>query len=151
MKARGAHETLVVGTRGSRLALVQTRLLIARLQVLWPDVVLEERTVRTAGDAHADVALSDLVAAAEVSGGKGVFTKAIEDRLLAGDVDIAVHSAKDLPTDLPEGLRIVAFVGREDARDVLVLGEELLAGDPLRFDEQGVDRLGRSHVTPPRV
>jgi hydroxymethylbilane synthase len=117
--ARRTH--LNVGTRGSKLALAQTRLVIARLRELWPDCAFEERIIRTAGDVHAGVSLSQLVDAGEAAGGKGLFTKAIEDRLLAGDVDLAVHSSKDLPTELPEGLQIGAFPEREDARDALVL------------------------------
>lgn len=114
---------MVVGTRGSKLALAQTRSVIRRLAEAWPGVTFEERIVRTVGDAHADVSLTRLVADQSRGGGRGLFTKAIEDRLLSGEVDIAVHSAKDLPTGLAQGLRICAFARREDARDALVLRE----------------------------
>jgi hydroxymethylbilane synthase len=106
---------LRIGTRGSPLALAQAAMVRARLAQahgLAPERI-EVRTIRTTGDAIRDRPLSEL-------GGKGLFTKEIEEALTAGDVDLAVHSAKDMPTVLPEGLIIAAVLPREDPRDVLI-------------------------------
>jgi hydroxymethylbilane synthase len=106
---------LRIGTRGSPLALAQAAMVRARLAEahgLAPERI-EVRTIRTTGDAIRDRPLSEL-------GGKGLFTKEIEEALSAGDVDLAVHSAKDMPTVLPLGLVIAAVLPREDARDVLI-------------------------------
>jgi hydroxymethylbilane synthase len=76
-------------------------------------IEVEMRIIKTSGDRFLDVPIPEV-------GGKGVFTKEIEDALLGGEIDLAVHSMKDLPTELPDGLAIVAVPKREDARDVLV-------------------------------
>ncbi|MBX9774012.1 MAG: hydroxymethylbilane synthase [Xanthobacteraceae bacterium] len=104
-----------IGTRGSPLALAQATMVRARLAEahgLAPERI-EVRTIRTTGDAIRDRPLSEL-------GGKGLFTKEIEEALAAGEVDLAVHSAKDMPTALPAGLFIAAVLPREDPRDVLI-------------------------------
>src|SRR5215831_2935811 len=90
---------LRIGTRGSPLALVQARTVRARLAVAlgMPEDAIELVTIRTSGDAIQDRPLAEV-------GGKGLFTKEIEDALLEGRIDLAVHSAKDMPTILPEGL-----------------------------------------------
>jgi hydroxymethylbilane synthase len=100
-----------LGTRGSRLALVQSESVAARLRALGArvDVV----PIRTSGDRLAQVALAEF-------GGKALFVKEIEEALLAGEIDIAVHSLKDVPAALPRGLVLGAFPPREDPRDVLV-------------------------------
>lgn len=104
--------TFVIGTRGSALALRQVAIVRAMLLSAHPGIALEVREVRTEGDAsHAP--LSQI-------GGLGVFTRAIEDALLAGDADIAVHSLKDLPTELAPGLTLGAVPPREDPRDALI-------------------------------
>jgi hydroxymethylbilane synthase len=106
---------LRIGTRGSPLALAQAAMVRARLAEahgLAPERI-EVRTIRTTGDTIRDRPLSEL-------GGKGLFTKEIEEALAAGDVDLAVHSAKDMPTVLPDGLIIAAVLPREDPRDVLI-------------------------------
>jgi len=100
-----------LGTRGSRLALVQSESVAARLREL--GALVEIVPIRTSGDRLAQVALAEF-------GGKALFVKEIEEALLAGHIDIAVHSLKDLPTTLPDGLAVGAFPAREDARDVLV-------------------------------
>jgi hydroxymethylbilane synthase len=106
---------ITIGTRGSALALAQTRLVAARLG---PDVDI--RVVRTAGDAS-DRPIAEL--------GDGVFVAAIEDALRAGEIDVAVHSLKDLPTEEPSDLVIAAIPVREDPRDVLVTrGRDGLTG-----------------------
>jgi hydroxymethylbilane synthase len=102
---------LRIGTRGSRLALVQSNLIAAPLRAL--GIEIEVVPIRTSGDRLAQVALADF-------GGKALFVKEIEEGLLDGRVDLAVHSLKDLPAVLPDGLVLGAFPVREDPRDVLV-------------------------------
>lgn len=104
---------LVIGSRGSKLALWQAEQARARLQDLNPQVEVQIEIIKTTGDVKSDPL--------SVIGGKGVFTKELEDALLDGRIDIAVHSLKDLPTNLPDGLSIAAICEREDARDALVL------------------------------
>ncbi len=106
---------LRIGTRGSPLALVQAREVRARLAAahgVAPEQIAIE-VIRTTGDMIRDRPLAEV-------GGKGLFTKEIEEALAAGAVDLAVHSAKDMPTVLPAGLAITAVLAREDARDVFV-------------------------------
>ncbi len=102
-----------VGTRGSALALVQTALAIAALNAVDPDTIYEPAIIRTEGD-------RDKVTPLTVLGGQGVFTVALQDALLRGAVDIAVHSAKDLPPATPDGLALAAFLERADPRDVFI-------------------------------
>ena len=104
--------TLIVGTRGSRLARRQTESVVALLKEHCPDCRLEVRTVHTTGDRRPEP-LSEI-------SGEGVFTKELETALLAGEIDIAVHSLKDLPTDIAHGLAVAAVTRREDPRDALV-------------------------------
>jgi hydroxymethylbilane synthase len=104
---------LRLATRASKLALAQSKWVAAQITERHPGVRVELVTVTTRGDAVQDRALSKV-------GGKGLFTKEIEDALLCGGADLAVHSLKDLPTALPEGLTLGAICGAEDARDVLV-------------------------------
>ena len=109
---------LRIGTRGSPLARAQAENVRARLAQahgLDPGA-LEIVAIRTTGDQVRDRPLAD-------AGGKGLFTKEIEEALLAGAIDLAVHSAKDVPTFLPEGLELAAYPEREDPRDVFVGGE----------------------------
>ncbi len=100
-----------LGTRGSRLALVQSEEVAGALRARGAEV--EVVVIRTSGDRLAQVALADF-------GGKALFVKEIEEALLAGRVDVGVHSLKDLPSDLPSGLALGAFPVREDPRDVLL-------------------------------
>jgi hydroxymethylbilane synthase len=106
---------LRVGTRGSPLALVQARMVRARLAAALgqDEEAIEIKVIKTSGDIITDRPLAE-------EGGKGLFTKEIEEALLRGDVDLAVHSAKDMPTFLPAGLMLAACLEREDARDVFV-------------------------------
>ncbi len=108
---------IVVGTRGSPLAIAQTRHVCARLAAAHPvlaeDGALLTETITTSGDRFVDRPLAEI-------GGKGLFTKEIEEALLDGRIDLAVHSMKDVPTWLPEGLEIAAIPEREDPRDVLI-------------------------------
>lgn len=105
--------TLRMGTRGSELALAQSRAIARRLEQLHPGLVVTELIIKTTGDQKADVPLSGL-------GGKGAFTREIEQALLDGQIDFAVHSLKDLPTLLPAGLTLAAVPPREDPRDCLI-------------------------------
>ncbi|MCJ7499950.1 hydroxymethylbilane synthase [bacterium] len=106
---------LRIGTRGSQLALWQANWVKEQLIRKHPDLMVEIHTIKTTGDKILDVPLAKV-------GGKGLFVKEIEEALLDKSVDIAVHSMKDVPTDLPEGLGIVAIPPREDPRDA-VLGQ----------------------------
>jgi len=104
---------LRLGTRGSALALAQSRAVARELARLHPDLHVEFVTITTKGDRILDRELSQV-------GGKGLFVTEIETALLAGDIDLAVHSLKDVPTEQPEGLVLAAFPERADPRDVLV-------------------------------
>src|ERR1044071_305515 len=104
---------LIIGSRGSKLALWQAEQARERLQSLNSQLDVHIEIIKTTGDVKSDPL--------SVIGGKGVFTKELEDALLDGRIDIAVHSLKDLPTILPDGLSIAAICEREDARDALVL------------------------------
>lgn len=106
-------DRLVLGTRGSRLALWQAERVGSLLRERWPGLEAEVRTIDTRGDRRPDVSIPEL-------GGKGVFTAELEAALLAGEVDLAVHSLKDLPTELPEGLATLGVPERADPRDALV-------------------------------
>jgi hydroxymethylbilane synthase len=102
---------IVIGSRGSQLALWQARHVAARLKELGEQTRIE--VIKTTGDKITDVPLAPV-------GGKGLFTKEIEEALLAGAIDLAVHSLKDVPAELPAGLTLAAFPEREDPRDALV-------------------------------
>ena len=106
---------LRIGTRGSPLALAQAHMVRARLAAAHgvAEEQIELKVIRTTGDAITDRPLAEV-------GGKGLFTKEIEEALLAGEIDLAVHSAKDMPTALPDGLTITAVLPREDPRDVFI-------------------------------
>lgn len=107
---------LILGTRGSALALAQARLVETALRAAWPEIALETRVVKTRGDEGVvQTAIADRRA-----GRKGMFTLEIERELAAEQIDIAVHSAKDLPSALPAGLGIAAVLARAAAEDVLV-------------------------------
>lgn len=111
------HNSLVIGTRGSQLALWQAQFIKNRLERHFPSLEVSLKIIKTTGDTIQNRSLVGL--------GKGVFTKEIENALLSGDIDLAVHSLKDLPTELPEGLCIAAIPTREDPRDVLITDPEL--------------------------
>lgn len=107
------RSTLVLGTRGSKLAVHQSEWVQARMQELAPHVTVALRRIQTSGDKILDVPLAKI-------GGKGLFVKEIEEALLSGEIDLAVHSMKDLPTELPAGLDLLCIPSREDARDALI-------------------------------
>lgn len=104
---------LRLGTRGSKLALIQAAYIQGRVEALHPDVKVRIVVIRTKGDHILDVPLAKI-------GDKGLFTREIEHELLGGNIDFAIHSMKDLPTELPEGLCIGPVPEREDPSDVLV-------------------------------
>jgi hydroxymethylbilane synthase len=110
-------DSLVIGSRGSKLALVQAQMVREQLAFLNRSLEVRIEIIKTSGDVKTDP-LSQI-------GGKGVFTKELEDALLDLRIDIAVHSLKDLPTLIPKTLVIAAMCKREDPRDALVLGESV--------------------------
>ena len=107
--------TLTIGTRGSQLALWQTNWVKSEIERRHPEIRVMIQVISTKGDRVLDVSLPKLG-----EQGKGLFTKELEDAILERRVDLAVHSLKDLPTELPPGLRIAAICEREDVRDALV-------------------------------
>ena len=111
---------LRIGTRGSALALAQASWVKRQIEEHDPSLAVELRVIKTSGDRFLDTPIQNI-------GGKGVFTKEIEDALLRQEIDLAVHSLKDLPTRLPLGLALAAVPAREEARDVLVTRD----GSPL--------------------
>lgn len=106
-----------IGTRGSKLALVQTEYVRNRLQKRYPQDIFEIRIIKTRGDMVTDRPLDQV-------GGSGLFVKEIERALLEGEIQLAVHSMKDMPCQLPEGLVLAPVWEREDPRDALVLREK---------------------------
>src|SRR5256712_12668770 len=108
-----AVRELVIGPRRSKLALWQAEWVQARLRELAPELAVSLKRIKTAGDKILDTPLASI-------GGKGLFVKEIEEALLRGEIDLAVHSMKDVPTRLPAGLKILAIPEREDPRDVLI-------------------------------
>ena len=129
--------TLRIGTRGSQLALYQANTTAALLRER-TGTATEIVIIKTSGDRLAEAALSEI-------GGKRLFVKEIEDALLAGSVDLAVHSSKDMPAVLPDGLDIAAVLPREDPRDAIVLPAGALTGPATLAAVQA--RLG----TAPRI
>ncbi len=123
---------LVIGSRGSKLALWQAEQAKARLLALFPEIDISIDIIKTTGDVKTDPL--------SVIGGKGVFTKELEDALLDGRIDLAVHSLKDLPTLLPDGLSVSAICERDDPRDALVLRDDLKArgGSILNLPDRAV-------------
>jgi hydroxymethylbilane synthase len=108
-----ASQLLRIGTRGSPLALAQARAVARLLASKFSPDRITLQVIRTTGDMIRDRPLAE-------AGGKGLFTKEIDEALLAGSIDLAVHSAKDMPTLLPAGLHIAAVLPREDARDAFI-------------------------------
>lgn len=111
---------IIVGTRGSELALVQATATEAALAAAFPDRRIERRVIKTTGDRRTDVSLAE-VAKSEGTFDKGVFIKEIEEALDAGEIDIAVHSLKDLPTVLADRYALAAVLERAPVRDVLLM------------------------------
>lgn len=110
-------QTLVIGSRGSALALWQSRWIKSRLETLHPGLTVAIEIIKTTGDRIQSASLAQI-------GGKGVFTKELEEALLDRRIDLAVHSLKDLPTTLPRGLHLAAVTEREDVRDAMIVATE---------------------------
>ena len=107
MKNYRVPETIRIGTRGSKLALAQTELFIDALHIFYPEVECEQIIIKTKGDKILDKPLVEF-------GGKAVFVTEFEEAIKEGRIDLAVHSAKDMPMELMEGLDIVCTLKRED-------------------------------------
>lgn len=107
---------IVVGTRGSKLALVQTNWVVEELKKSNPAIEFEVKIIKTKGDLVIHLPLHKI-------GDKGLFTKEIEQQLLDKEIDLAIHSMKDMPSMLPKGLKFASVPKRQDPRDVLVLKE----------------------------
>jgi hydroxymethylbilane synthase len=114
-----SKRVLRIGSRQSPLALMQTRLVMAALQAHYPDLELQLITFNTKGDLILDTTLSQV-------GDKGLFVKELEWAILGNEIDLAVHSLKDLPGTLPDGLVLQSFGEREDPRDVLITPNHVL-------------------------
>jgi len=110
--------TVRIGTRGSKLALWQAGWIKSKIEEHHKGIGIALIRIKTTGDKILDVPLAKV-------GGKGLFVKEIEEKLLNGEIDLAVHSMKDLPTELPEGLHIAAITEREDPRDALIISQRL--------------------------
>lgn len=108
-----AQHTITIGTRASKLALVQTNIVRGELLGRNPNIEVQIQHITTKGDMILDRPLAAV-------GGKGLFIDEIENAMRAGRIDMAVHSAKDLPSELPDDMQIIAFLPRADARDVLI-------------------------------
>jgi hydroxymethylbilane synthase len=106
-------KNIIIGTRSSKLALWQAEHIAACLKKQYPDLTVELKHVMTTGDKILDTPLAKI-------GGKGLFTKELETEMLAGDIDFAVHSLKDMPTQIPEGLCLAVITKRFDSGDALV-------------------------------
>lgn len=130
------RSTLVLGTRGSKLAVHQTEWVQARLQELAPHVTVTLRRIQTSGDKILDVPLAKI-------GGKGLFVKEIEEALLSGEIDLAVHSMKDVPTALPPGLDLLCIPCREDPRDALISRDRRRFADLPQGAKVGTSSLRR--------
>ena len=109
---------IIIGTRASKLAMIQTQWVVERLKLQEPTIEIVIEQIHTTGDAITHIPLTEI-------GGDGVFVMEIERALLEGRIDLAVHSLKDLPTTQPDGLSVIAVGAREDARDVLVVNGQL--------------------------
>jgi hydroxymethylbilane synthase len=130
---------LIIGSRGSKLALWQANWVKTKLEKTHPGLNVEIEIIKTTGDKLTEASLAQI-------GGKGVFTKEIEDALLERRVDLAVHSLKDLPTALPEGLHIAAITEREDVRDGLIVSEPLRSKVKKILDLPQGARVGTSSL-----
>jgi hydroxymethylbilane synthase len=132
---------IFLATRGSALALTQTNIVLAECRAAFPDLEFEVKVIKTTGD-KLQTAPPDLPG---MAGTKGLFTKELEVALLKGEADLAVHSLKDLPTELPEGLDLRAVLPRADVRDVLIYLASAPEGEPAESD--GARRRGlRAHA-----
>ena len=131
-----ASNQLTIGSRGSKLALFQANWVKSQLEAAHSGLQVVVEIIKTSGDVFLDAPLSQI-------GGKGLFTKEIEDALLDGRIDLAVHSLKDLPTVLPAGLSLAAVSRREDARDAFLSNEHRSLGALPKGARVGTSSLRR--------
>jgi hydroxymethylbilane synthase len=133
------REAVILGTRGSPLAVAQTNVVVELLGLAWPELECRVRTIETEGDRTqaAGEPLPEI-------GGKGLFTAELERALREGEIDVAVHSLKDVPTDEPPGVTIGAVTLRDDARDCLVARDGLTFAELPAGAEIGTSSLRRS-------
>lgn len=127
---------IIIGTRGSDLSIEQTNIIKEKLLRLSPKFIVDTKIIKTAGDKNMNAIPLDII-------GKGWFTKEIEMELLDKHIDLAVHSLKDLPESLPEGLRISAIPQRGDVRDVLVSKNNIKFQDLKKGSIVGTDSIRR--------
>src|SRR3990172_2212535 len=128
------NRELRIGTRGSLLAVAQAERVASELRRRYPELTPVLVKIKTSGDMFAHIPLSHV-------GGKGLFIKEIEEALLDGQVDVAVHSMKDVPTEIAPGLSIAAILEREDASDVLISRRGNLDTRLRKLDTEGLDAL----------
>jgi len=126
-RAKTSKSTLTIGTRGSLLARAQSTWVEEKIRAHFPDIEIITKVIKTSAD-------RDLKTSIRSGSITGVFVREIEEALMSGEIDLAVHSMKDLPTKIPESLEIGAIPAREDARDALVARTDLL---PLHDLPQG--------------
>ncbi len=136
---------ICIGTRGSRLALWQANFIKSEIERLFPDLNVELKVIKTTGDKITDRPLA-------MVGGKGLFVKEIETALLNNDIDLAVHSMKDMPGELPQGLIIGAIPKRENPFDVLISNGNRMLADYKKSAKIGTSSLRRAsqikHIRP---
>ncbi|MCB1076998.1 MAG: hydroxymethylbilane synthase [Verrucomicrobiae bacterium] len=134
-------DKLILGTRGSDLALTQTRMVEAELRAAGFGGEIEVKVIKTIGDKRPDLKLSEFSQGDQPVVDKGIFTKELEEALLAGEIDAAVHSLKDVPTELADDFRLIATLERAPIEDVLLSREPIqqgLIGDPTGLDRKTV-------------
>jgi hydroxymethylbilane synthase len=131
------NRTIKIGTRGSELALAQTNLVIDQIHRHYPDVTCEIIIIKTMGDKILDKPLLEF-------GGKGAFVTEFEDAILRNDIDLAIHSSKDMPMELAKGLEIMGVLTREDPRDVLITRKDTNL-EQLETAVVGTSSLRRQH------
>lgn len=136
---------LIIGTRSSKLALWQAEYIAGCLEKKYPGLVVELKHITTTGDKILDAPLAKI-------GGKGLFTKELENEMLAGDIDIAVHSLKDMPTQVPAGLKLAVITERSDPGDALVSPQHKTLANLPQGAKVGTSSLRRKaqllHVRP---
>ena len=130
------NDTIIIGTRASKLALWQAEYVKHRLEEKYPELTVALKKMTTKGDQILDAPLAKI-------GGKGLFTKELEDAMLEGEVDIAVHSLKDMPTEVPSGLIISAITKRFDVGDAIVSSKYEALADLPKGAKVGTSSLRR--------
>ncbi len=127
---------ITIGTRGSRLSLIQTKIVVDKIKYLFPNIDVKVEVIKTLGDVKKDMKLYNMEQ-------EGVFVKDIDRQLVEGNIDLAVHSLKDIPTKLPGKVKIGAIVERADPRDVLISNGDIKLRDLKRNAKIGTSSLRR--------